>query len=216
MRIEYMPVSQIKRISDEVVFGLWKIMENVDSLAHQVLLSNQEQEEYNRIRHVKRIKEWLSARVLLKILCDELSLPYKGTFKDEFNKPHLIGLPWNISISHSFPYAIAMIHHSKSCGVDIEKAKPALFHISNRYLNEAELEYIHRDPQSLCAAWTAKEVLYKIYGRKHLSFKKNLLISPFKIQPEGHINGQIRLDMGTGDFDLHYFLLDNYVVCYST
>jgi phosphopantetheinyl transferase len=207
-----MPIVQIKHINEDAMYGLWKIGENVDFLLQHSYLSKQERNEFNRIQNVKRQKEWLSARIVLLTLCKELKIKYKGTYKNENNKPHLIGLPWHISISHSFPYASALLSTKRPCGIDIEKAKPALFHISKRFLNDLEMKFIPRDPKYLCAAWAAKEVLFKIYGRKNLSFKKNLLLSPFDIKLQGHI----KLDMGTGDFLLQYFLLNDFIVCHST
>jgi len=210
-----MPIVKIKHINDNVTFGMWKIEENEDFLQQHVRLSKQERAEYKRIQHVKRKKEWLSARAALLEVCKSLKIKYKGTVKDENNKPHLKGLPWHISISHSFPYAIALINKKEPCGVDIEKAKPALFHVSKRFLNQKELHDIPRNPRNLCAAWAAKEVLFKIYGRQKVSFKENLLLSPFDLKPTGNIIGHIKLEMGMRDYILEYFQLEDFVVIYS-
>jgi phosphopantetheinyl transferase len=211
-----MPIVKIKHINDNVTFGMWKIEEKEDYLQQHVYLSKQERAEYKKIQHVKRKKEWLSARAVLLEVCKSLKIKYKGTVKDENNKPHLKGLPWHISISHSFPYAIALINKKEPCGVDIEKAKPALFHVSKRFLSDRELHEIPRNPGNLCAAWAAKEVLFKIYGRQKVSFKENLLLSPFDLKPAGNIIGHIKLDMGTRDYILEYFRLEDFVVIYST
>ena len=109
-----------------------------------------------------------------------------------------------------------MINKNEPCGVDIEKAKPALFQVSKRFLNDRELNEIPRNPGNLCAAWAAKEVLFKIYGRQKISFKENLLLSPFDLKPQGNNIGQIKLEMGTRDYILEYFQLEDFVVIYST
>ena len=210
-----MPIVKIKHINDDVTFGMWKIEENEDYLQHHVHLSKQERAEFKKIQHVKRKKEWLSARAALLEVCKSHRIKISGTVKDENNKPHLKGLPWHISLSHSFPYAAAMINKKEPCGIDIEKAKPALFHVSRRFLNERELNEIPRNPGNLCAAWAAKEVLFKIYGRQKVSFKDNLLLSPFDLKPEGNIKGQISLEKSTRDYILEYFQLDDFVVIYS-
>jgi phosphopantetheinyl transferase len=210
-----MPIVKIKHINDDVTFGMWKIEENEDYLQHHVRLSKQERGEFKKIQHVKRKKEWLSARATLLEVCKSLKIKFEGTVKDENSKPHLKGLPWHISISHSFPYACALINRKEPCGIDIEKAKPALFHVSKRFLNEQELHDIPRNPSNLCAAWAAKEVLFKIYGRQKLSFKENLLLTPFDLKPQGNIIGQLKLEMGKRDYILEYFQLDEFVVMYS-
>ena len=194
---------------------MWKIDENEDYLQHHVHLSKQERAEFRKILHVKRKKEWLSARAALLEVCKSLKIKFKGTVKDENSKPHLKGLPSHISISHSFPYAAALINKKEPCGIDIEKAKPSLFHVSKRFLNDKELNEIPRNPGNLCAAWAAKEVLFKIYGRQKISFKDNLLLSPFDLKPQGNIIGHIKLEMGTRDYILEYFQLDDFVIIYS-
>jgi len=211
-----MSVIKIEHINENATYGLWKIEEHADLLLKHARLSKMERVEFKKIQNVKRKKEWLSARATLVSLCKVLNIKFKGTYKDENNKPHLVGVPWHISISHSFPYAGAMINKKEPCGIDIEKPKPALFHVSSRFLNEQELNQIPRDPQYLCAAWAAKEVLFKIHGKGSLSFKKNLLLSPYELKQKGYINGHIRLEMGTGDYLLQYFQFHDFIICHST
>jgi len=211
-----MPIVNIKHISDHVTYGIWKIEENINFLRRKAYLSSYEQIEYKKIQNIKRKKEWLSARITMLSICEALDIKYKGTYKDENKKPHLIGVPWHISISHSFPYAAALINTSGPCGIDIEMAKPSLFHVSRRFLNEEELKQIPRSPMHLCSAWAAKEVLFKIYGRKNLSFKNNLLLSPYELKQEGQIQGHIKLEMETGGYLMSYFQIDGFIVCYST
>jgi len=210
-----MPIVKFKQINEDITLGMWKIEENEDYLQHHVRLSKEERAELKSIHHVKRKKEWLSARATLFEMCKSLKIKFKGTIKDENRKPHLVGLPWHISISHSFPYAAVLINKKEPCGVDIEKAKPALFHVSKRFLNDKELNEIPRNPNSLCAAWAAKEVLFKIYGKQKVSFKNNLLLSPFDLKPAGNIVGHIRLEMGSRDYTLEYFQLDDFIVIYN-
>lgn len=211
-----MPIISIKQINENITSGVWKIEENADFLLKSTVLSKFEKTEFEKIQNVKRIKEWLAARAILLSLCQEMGINYKGIYKDEHSKPHLIGLPFHISISHSFPYATALINKEYPCGIDIEKAKPALFHVAHRFLNDVEMKEIPRDASYLCSAWAAKEVLFKIYGRKNLIFKKNLSLSPYELKPEGEIIGHIELGMGTGDYVLQYFQLDDFIICHST
>jgi phosphopantetheinyl transferase len=211
-----MPILEIKHINKNVSIGLWRIEENADTLLECTSLSQEERVEFDNIQNVKRKKEWLGARAILFSLCKEMNMKYQGTFKDEHQKPHLIDIPWYISISHSFPYACSMIHKTKPCGIDIERAKPSLFHISKRFLNNEELKTIPRDPLYLCAAWAAKEVLLKIQGRKSLSFKKNLRLTPYNLKQDGRIRGHIKLDKDQSSHILHYFQLNDFIICHSS
>jgi 4'-phosphopantetheinyl transferase len=211
-----MPIINIKHINDHITCGIWEIVEDVAPLRREVCLSDTESIEYEKIQNIKRRKEWLSARHALMAICRKLKLDYKGTDKDDHKKPHLVGLSGYISLSHSFPYATALLNTQDPCGIDIEQAKAAFTHVSSRFLNEEEQNRISGDPLYLCSAWAAKEVLFKLHGKRSLSFRNNLSLSPYSLQHEGQIDGHIKLDTGIKNYLLQYFQLDGYIVCYST
>ncbi|MFC2125132.1 4'-phosphopantetheinyl transferase family protein [Bacteroidota bacterium] len=212
-----MPVVKIENISDDSCWGLWKIEETPESLMDLSFLSNEEIEELSRISNLKRKKEWLGARALLKYVINKhLSWDYRGTFKDENNKPFLHNHSAHISIAHSFPYAVALLNRNSACGIDIEKPKPALFHVAPKFLNTYEFKNIKHMPENLCLTWAAKEVLYKLHGKQKLSFKENLHIDPESLNSKkGLINAEIELSETCTKYSLVYEIMESYVICYS-
>ena len=82
-----MPLVKIENINDGVSRGIWKIEENADFLLEKTTLSEFEKEELSLISNVKKRKEWLSARVLLKCMIEDRGVPYYGIFKDDHAKP---------------------------------------------------------------------------------------------------------------------------------
>jgi len=212
-----MPVVKIENINDDLCWGLWKIGETSESLLNFSYLSEAEKKELFQISNIKRKKEWLAARALLRHMVEKhLMLEYQGTFKDDHKKPFLFGQNLHISIAHSFPYAVVLINKSHPCGIDIEKPKPALFHVAPKFLDAIELKEIKNNPEDLCLAWAAKEVLFKLHGKQKLNFKDNLHIQPYSLKNKrGQIKADIKLSESNVPYSLVYEIRETYVICYS-
>lgn len=210
-----MPGIKLENINEGVCWGLWKIEENADYLTQEATLTPEEEEELHKISNIKRKKEWLAARVMLKTIVNQCGHDYKGLRKDKYNKPHLYEVPYQISLAHCFPFATALVNKKFSCGIDIEKPKPALFHVSRKFLNESEQSYIPREPDTLCLVWAAKEVLYKIHGRRYLSFQKHMQICPFTLEQSGNLKAKIKISDFEQEFQLQFLFLDDHLICYS-
>jgi len=210
-----MPIVKIENINKAFSWGLWKIDETVDFLLHSSTLSDEETESFGSISHEIRQKEWLAARLALKIILQENGYTYRGLIKDKVNKPYPIFLPIHISLAHKFPYAVAIFNKNSPCGIDIEKPKSSLLRVCNKYLSSNELLYIKSDPGNLCLSWAAKEVLYKIYGKKKVSFKSHMFLYPFELQDQGEIKATIKLKDFKEDFTLAYSHFDGFYICYN-
>ena len=210
-----MPIKKIEDIEELVIWGLWEINEDIDFLLSNTILSKAESVELDKIHHDKRMKEWLGARLVLKQLHEHLKLPYSGTIKDENNKPFLIKSSNHTSLAHCYPYAAAMIHFKHPCGIDIESPKPVLLNLAGKFLSEEELSYIPQESKSLCTAWTAKEVLYKVFGKRNISFKNNLKLNSFTLNSTGQIEGTIHRDDFMKTYKLKYHQLGNHIICMS-
>ncbi|MEO9968030.1 MAG: 4'-phosphopantetheinyl transferase superfamily protein [Reichenbachiella sp.] len=199
-----MQIHWIKSNPDSTSIGLAEIEEQDESL----LESSPELDAL----HPKKRKEFLASRALLKTMCEQLDIPYQGIRKDDFGKPHLIDSSYHISISHSYPMVACAIHPSRSCGIDIESARPQLLKIKHKFLNPQELAVCGDDLSKLCLHWAAKETLYKIHGRKKLIFTKELAVLSITSK---EIKSQIILDTHTENYILknEYFL--EYSLVYS-
>ncbi len=163
--------------------------------------------ELNPVRQA----EWIVGRILIKRLCEIFNLVYHGVGRKQTGKPFLIGHDVEISISHSFPMACAMLHLDKSCGIDLERPREKMIAVQDKFLNDTEIGY-RDDLEKICAIWCAKEVIYKIHGRKYLSFKDEIDI---KIVDENTILGEITRPADNEKFTLYYEWIKDYILSYS-
>jgi len=199
-----MPLLLSKQINANSAYAVWNIQETFLELPY---LSP---EPYPAELHPVRQAEWIIGRVLIKRLCEQFNIEYKGIGSEATGKPFLLDKPANISISHSFPMACAMVHLHQPCGIDIEMPRAQMVKVQNKYLHPSEFAY-RNDLEKLCIIWCAKEVMYKIYGRKRLSLKDELQVSfngdsllhGINIKEKSHVEHQIRYEQ-VKDYILGY------------
>jgi 4'-phosphopantetheinyl transferase len=204
-----MPVSKINWKSAGNGWAVWRIDEPEEFLATQVPVSDACPEE---IQFPRKRLEWLAGRVLLKHLASESGLNYQGVIKDEFGKPFLKSLDYQISISNSFPYVAAQIHPKKSVGIDLEQPRPKLFNVMERVLTDAEWEDGANDLRKLCVYWCAKEALYKIYGKRSLIFNEHIQVKPFVLGENGTLEGSIREENEEKILFLDYWMEADFIL----
>ena len=170
----------------------WKITEPESTLFPQLVLTSQEQADLGGIAHPGQRVEWLACRVALKTLVEARGCTYDGLWKDEYGTPHLRGLPGHISLSHTPGWATAVWHHTRPVGLDIEPIREQFTRVVPRVLSASEIADANGQPNRLAVYWCAKEALYKLYGKRQLTFREHLLVDPF---PTGatRLTGHVRL-----------------------
>jgi 4'-phosphopantetheinyl transferase len=209
-----MPLIQIKDIDGHASWALWKITENLDELS-LLKLCDKEKTELELIHNPKKRLEWLAARNALRKIFGDNNIEIKSVLKDGYGKPFLYGAEHQISLAHSFPYAVALFNRTKPAGIDIEKVQEKILKIGKKFLNDQEKEIAGTNLTKMTIIWCAKEALYKLYGRKKITFKENLFIGPFTLQEEGEFKGVIQIEETSIEYHLHYLLLDDFVVCFT-
>jgi 4'-phosphopantetheinyl transferase len=164
------------------------------------------------ITHEQKRLEFCVGRVLAKTLLEKLSVKFEGIIKDEFGKPFFKNNPYQLSLSHSYPYVGALIDKNKSVGIDVEQIKSKLLKIAPRVLHPTELKDAGDNEIKHCIYWCAKEALVKIYGKKDLVFAENLIIKPFTLQNEGNISGRIIVNSTETTIPLYYEVHNGFTV----
>lgn len=210
-----MPVAKIDIISQSSSLLLWDITESEDMLQATYRPKAHELEELREISLPIKKQEWLSSRLCVSELCQHMHLPYNGIIKDIYGKPHLQGNDAQLSLSHCFPVAGAIINKEQATGIDIELPQQKMLKVGDRYCNEKEWKFAKKDVDMLTIIWAAKETLYKIHGKKKLIFKENLGIEPFKLNDEGNLKACIHLNQGSEVFDLRFFHWKDYWVVHK-
>ena len=117
---------------------------------------------------------------------------------------------FQISLSHSFPVASAMIHTEKPCGLDVEWPREKMTRIQDKFLHEEESHY-QNNQTALCIIWAAKEAIYKRYGKRNLSFKNNIIID----LKERNILGRIEKENFKEQVPLALEKVNQYFLVYS-
>lgn len=209
-----MPITKIEKINSNSFWCLWEISETVDQLRKKIVLSEDGERELENISHSIKKRERLASRCCIQELVKMTGKPYNGIIKDEHDKPHLIDLKYHISISHSFPYAVAILHKMLHVGIDIEKPMERIGRIAHRFLNSSEFSDCDGDIKKLCIYWAGKEAIYKLNGKKGLIFKKDIQISPFILNTQDVIRSEFSLGDDTTKIALNYQNIDSHIICY--
>ncbi|GAA4406833.1 4'-phosphopantetheinyl transferase superfamily protein [Nibrella viscosa] len=173
---------------------LWKIEEDEANLRTSLPLTEPELADLAGITHPAQRVEWMACRTAMRQLAESQGLAYTGLFKDEFGKPHLIASPaeqaGHISLTHTSGWAAVVWHASRPVGIDIEPLREQFVRVVPRVLSETETAHAGQDLMRLAVYWCAKEALYKLYGKRQLTFREHLLIEPFAdgaTQLTGHV-----------------------------
>lgn len=201
-----------REVNSQITIGIWAITESISELAKCINLSDLELEELNKIKYESKKLQWLSLRALLnEILQVKADIKYT-----EKGKPYLEGHHLKISFSHTLKFAAVIVNKEKETGIDIEKINPKVERIKSKFLSEQELgddkkEYVL---EKLLVYWGAKEALYKLYGKKELAFKENILIDPFEFMDTGTIKGRITKGGFIKYFTLSYEKIQDYILVY--
>ena len=66
----------------------------------------------------------------------------------------------------------------------------------------------------LLAIWSAKEAMYKAFGKKEVDFQKHMQILPFEISTEGVITANFLLD-GLTQMNVHYLFNGEVIKCWT-
>ena len=210
-----MPLLKEENIHAHARWALWHIAEEEEALLDMAPFSGPELEELKQIKVPERRLEWLSSRVLLKQLTAEQGISHAEVKKDTFGKPYVAGCPYQVSLSHAFPYAAAIVHQQQAVGIDIEHARAQLLRIRHKFLHPEELSCAGEDVQKLGVYWSAKEALYKLYGRKALLFQEQIRIAPFEYQEKGSLQGFLLTNSGKEQYSLHYHHFQGLLICYT-
>ncbi|HBH22698.1 MAG TPA: 4-phosphopantetheinyl transferase [Cytophagales bacterium] len=208
-----MPVYKKGKINANSYWCMWEITESLEQLEQNVILSEESKEELSLVHHPTKRKESLASRRCLQEIFKDLGESYYGIVKDEYNKPHLVGHKYHISISHSSPFAVAILHKKLPVGIDIEKPQDKLLKVAPRFLNNWEYEDAGEDINKLCVYWAGKEAIYKLKGKRNLSFREDIRIAPFDLVKRDVIKSEFRAGKKFSKIALNYWeIKGNYIV----
>ena len=199
-----MPLINISKITTNKAFGIWKINESLNEINH--LNKNENLNIDNRIIE-KKFKEKVAARMVVKKICENLKLNYYGIKKNKAGKPFLIKNNAKISISHSYPFAVALINTKNLCGIDIEKIREKVLKINPKFLDEDERKLVGISRKKNTIFWCCKEALFKTSNKQKISFIDDINLKEKKKNIIGKIKGE--------KFKLSIKEIENFIIAYT-
>lgn len=200
-------------IDENSQLAIAKVCDDADEIYYELELNDYDENIYKTIHHDTIRAQWLTIRLMIKeLLGDEKHIIY-----DDCDKPHLSDKSYFISISHIKGFVAVLISKDKHAGIDIETRDERIRRIIYKFLNKEELESVEKenDIDKYLLYWNAKEALYKLYGRKSLIFKENILLSSFVLKNEGVFAGKIVTTDYKEDFEVNYKIFDKFTLAWS-
>lgn len=156
---------------------VWEVNETEEFFLSNLSDHVWEDKEYLVTKLPAKKIELLAARYAAKMMLSQLGFTYNGIAKDEHGKPFLVDLDIEMSLTHTSKYVAVVLHSTKKVGIDLEKPSPKMWRIKERLFSESEIQLIGSDLATMSIFWSAKEALYKIYGKRGMHFIDNMSLS---------------------------------------
>lgn len=210
-----MPLFVKKEISKDVSLAIWEITESLENLLSLYSIKKKEINTFNLITNEGRKKQWIATRLALSELDQSQNLVIAH---NNDRSPYLNDTRFSISISHTQNFVAVILGKGQNLGVDIEQINPRIYKIRHKFCSDAENKYLTDDElllPRLYVIWSAKEALFKIYGKGNLDFRKNLSIEPFIFNPPGILKTQINCNDLCEEVELNYDQVKDHILVYG-
>jgi 4'-phosphopantetheinyl transferase len=200
-----MPLFYQHNINEDTELSVWHITEPEDFFSREVQLQYSINNPHKRLQH-------LAGRYLLKRLNPHFPLHLVKI--SESKKPVLPDDEWHFSISHCGDYAAAILSPNLLVGIDVEKITPKIELVKNKFLGDPELRMLPaQTPPFLTLCWSAKEAVYKWFGKGLLSFKNHIVLTDLHVlENKGTVICNFRMGPPR-DLVIHFHLFEN--ICLS-
>lgn len=170
-------------------------------------LTDHEKERYFSFSSNKRKMEYVATRILRHRIFGFEHIHY-----NEHGAPFIENEGF-ISISHAEGIVGIALCKEFKIGLDLETIRDKAVILSPKFITENERTFLDTsNAVSMTKAWSAKEVLYKLAGRKELVFKRNLLLTSASNE---HWKGQIVHTNETLNVDLRIFTHDDTIISFN-
>ena len=207
-----MPLLFSRQLNEHTILGAWSVTERADALL-LALPPQVSVDEQLQLAHPRRQKEWLASRVLVYSLLQQLTPDIPVLQRNEHGRPVFEQAPFHVSISHSPDLAAVILSSKYEVGIDVELLSPKALRVANKFLSEDEKNYTCGEADKTCLYWSAKETLYKMYSKRKLIFKENLLLHPHP-ESENLLLGRVQTDNFSKLYQIQHEVLQNHILTY--
>lgn len=185
----------------------WKYKEG-DVFDEDFLLEEENKENIKKYHQKKKIENLMIRRMLKEVL------PQHKILHKTDGEPYFAPNDKELSISHSFPFAVLAISEKK-VGVDFERPQDKLKKIKHKFLFASEYPWVetYQELEFLSIIWTIKESLYKIHSSKYWSFKKHYEVYPFQLSDISKIRCRVFDEHRSEEFFAQVQKIEDYYFC---
>lgn len=204
-----MPIIYKQDIKDHSVMGVWKISESVDELLAMIDFREEDYATFEKFKVKSRQAHWLSYRIMIRqLMGPECKCDF---YYDEHGKLQFKDLDYSISVTHSGLYSGVIISKLHYVGIDIEKLCDRINMLVDKFLSEEEKAFLPQENQYryLTILWSAKEALFKLFGKSNVQFDKNIILDPFELKRKGNCTGHIYINETKRNYTLGYEFSDD-------
>lgn len=191
---------------DNFEIGLWKIEEEISFFESKFSF-------HPEIKNENKKLQWFATRHLV----NEMRGEFSEIEKDATGRPFLKNSTQHISISHTSAFAAAVLSKKFPVGIDLEIVNSKVERIAHKFLRQDEINSIHPDEkiEKLILYWSAKETLYKLYGKGGIEFTSQLLIEPFDLKKGGELKAEIiATDWQIKNLKVNYEFFEDHVMTF--
>lgn len=208
-----MPLIKTIEAQNNTRLAVWQITEPASYFLERLKLNEHDHAVLDSITADSRLLEFLASRYVLRVLIG--AAHSMVLLKDDYGKPLIHDPACHISISHCKGLAAGMVSNEVPVALDLELPTERIKRIYPRFLSEAEKQFIAIDDVlKTSLAWSAKETLYKLYGKKKLQFSRDIwLQEPDNLQA-GSFKGGVQTDSYNRAFDVN-FEVEDYILTWA-
>lgn len=199
-----MPLILQEKWLEDADVGVWKIDEDESFYLAGLILSDWEKQYIGSIREPGRRLRWLASRFLLKQMMKTDA--FVELLFNDYGKPYISNFPLFLSLSHCSEYAAVILSGNNEVGIDIEETGRDISALGGKFLSDTEIAQLSPEERKrqLLLYWGAKEVMYKIYGKRKLAFREDLFVKSFVLENRGAISGMLMKEGLVREFNMEY------------
>jgi len=191
-------------INEVTRLAIWELAEAEDFFTALVSIQSNITHPHKRLQH-------LAGRYLLPYLFSDF--PFNEISIADTRKPFLQKEQYHFSISHCGNYAAAIVSRNEEVGIDIEIITERVHKIKHKYLHPLELTFVNehsieKQTELLTLLWSAKEAMFKWWGRGDIDFSESLRIEKFFLTDKGIIQARFKKGENFIPLQLHYQIME--------
>lgn len=204
-----MPLFYQQDINQDTRLAVWKIEEEESFFLEKASLKREITHPHKRLQH-------LAGRYLLVYLFPDF--PSALIEIADTRKPFLPDDQYHFSISHCGDFAAAIVSKTERVGIDVELLTPRVEKIKHKFLHPDELQMVDQATgdriQLLTLLWSAKEAMFKWWGRGDVDFSEVLRIWEMPNEMQGKINASFQKNEVDVALQLDYHLMNELTLCW--